>query len=808
MRRPPIIKARFGVIAALLLAPFCAHSQESHIAVDAAQVVGHVSPWIYGSCTEDVNHEIYGGLYDQKVFGESFEEPPPSAKFQDWKTFGGSWSPSGAGVAVGAAEGVKLVSNTPAFSNGSVEADVRFPHANGENAGLLVRLSEPGVGADVFIGYEISLQPNSHLILGKHRHNWQPLVDVASPFTPEAWTHLRVVLSGPRIRVFVNGSTTPAIDYTDQDAPLLTGTFALRTWHSDAAFQNVRVQIGDAPASEKHFEAIVTPAVSGMWDAIQTGTAQAEFRLDTNSPYNGAQCQMVRHCAGAGWVGVANRGLNHWGIAVQQGQELAGRLYLRGAVQGRVTLVLQSADGSRTYAIQTLHGVTPDWEKFTIALKPNATDANARLAVMLDKPGTLWLDQVVLTPTGDARFNGLPVRADIARQLQNEGVTFLRYGGSMVNAPGYRWKNMIGDPDKRPPYHGTWYPYSTNGWGIEDFVQFCAAAKIEAAFAINIEETAQDAADLAEYLNGSVTTPWGRRRAQNGHPRPYGVRWIELGNEEVIGSDNAAEYDHYIQRFNALADAIYAKDPKIQLVCSAWWRPESANVERVFKALNGKAAYWDLHVWADDAHAGSDVERQLTQMQSLFQKWVPGTAMQCVIFEENGGLHNVQRALGHATILNAVRRHNDFVPVSCPANALQPWLQNDNGWDQGQIFFTPDRVWGMPPFYAQQMASRNHLPLRVVSQTAGNTGLDVTAARSEDGKTLVLHVVNTNALAQPATISLAGFEGCKPLAQAWTLTGELQATNPPDHPELIHSQLTTISTAGTQFNYTFPAHSY
>ena len=76
--------------------------------------------------------------------------------------------------------------------------------------------------------------------------------------------------------------------------------------------------------------------------------------------------------------------------------------------------------------------------------------------------------------TGEDRFRGLPLRGDIGQAMVDQGLTFLRYGGTMINISGYRFKKMIGDRDKRPPYHGHWYRWSTNGFGIEDFLQFCA----------------------------------------------------------------------------------------------------------------------------------------------------------------------------------------------------------------------------------------------------------------------------------------------------------------------------------------------
>jgi alpha-L-arabinofuranosidase len=312
----------------------------------------------------------------------------------------------------------------------------------------------------------------------------------------------------------------------------------------------------------------------------------------------------------------------------------------------------------------------------------------------------------------------------------------------MVNAPGYRFKKMIGPRADRPPYTGHWNEYSTNGFGIPGFLQFCEAAQITAAFAINIEETAADAADMVDYLNGDASTPMGKSRAEDGHARPYQARYIEIGNEEVLfEGDDAKTADHYIDRFLSLERAIHARDPAIQLVISAWWRPESPNTEKIFRALDGKAAFWDFHVGGDEPNSGMEVDQSLTRMQTLFQRWNPSTTMRCAIFEENGGLHNMQRGLGHATNLNAVRRHGDFLLTACPANALQPWLQNDNGWDQGQIIFTPDTVWGMPPFYVQQLAAANYLPLRIRDTTEGP--LNVTATRDKAGKMIILHIVNT-----------------------------------------------------------------
>lgn len=375
----------------------------------------------------------------------------------------------------------------------------------------------------------------------------------------------------------------------------------------------------------------------------------------------------------------------------------------------------------------------------------------------------------------------------------------------MVNVPDYKFKNMIGDRAKRPQYKGNWYPYSTNGFGIEEFLQFCEAAGFVPSFAVNVGETAQDMADMIEYLNGSVTSEWGKKRAEAGHPEPYNVKYIEIGNEEVIWGDIRKDYEKYIQDFNRIYDAIKSKDPNVEFISAAWWRPDSPeNMKMVFDALDGKASYWDYHPWADDNHLGSHVEGELREMKDYFLKWNPATKMKCALFEENGLTHDMRRALGHVTIQNAARRMGDFMLTTCAANALEPYMQNDNGWNQGQIFFTPSLVWGMPPFYAKQMAAGHHKPFRVFTATEGD--LDVTAATDERKNEVVVHVSNVHDRTIKTAINLKGFENPSKI-KVISLAGDKKEKNTPEQPERIVPQEKMLYHTN-DLKYEFPANSY
>lgn len=800
-------------------------AQPSVIKVDAGKVENKLSKLLYGSNIEDVNHEIYGGFYDQRVFGESFEEPATGVNFNQWRKYSGFWS-AGAGVisikpgrnthsavrmngihqiGVEPDQSAKLIYQDLDLADGVVEADIRFT-GKGESGALLLRVTDAGVGNDIFDGYEIGLSRNGRrLILGKHRQNFELLKEVAVNVEATIWNRLKAELKGSEIIVSLNGIRL--FSYKDERDPLLKGKIGLRTWRSDLEFKDLSVS-RNGQLEKLKLSNIPTEEISYTWDHVISTKAAASFRLDSTTAYNGKKSQLIEFLSGTGRVGIANKGLNRWGIALRKGQALLGRLYLKATqLSGPVTVSLESADGSISYASQQLTGIGRDWKKHSFNLKPSATDKNARLAIYLSGKGKIWVDQVVLMGTGEDQFKGLPIRADIGKMLVAQGLTFLRYAGTMVNSPEYKFKNMIGDPDRRPPYRGHWNHYTTNGFGIEEFLKFCELTGIVPSFAVNIYETPQDMADMIEYLNGGVNTPWGAKRAANGHPKPYGVKYIEIGNEEVIfNGDSKPAYEEYVERFKLLAKAMKAKDDSLKLIHAAWWRPDSPNMEYVFKELNGLAEYWDLHVGGDDPNAGKETEKQILGMLNRFKNWDPATQMKVAVFEENGSKHGIQRALGHAGNLNAIRRHNESVLTSSPANALQPYLQNDNDWDQGQIFFSPDQVWGMPPFYSQQMQAAQHLPLRVQSSVLG--GLDVTATRTEDGKVLVLHVLNTSAAALSTKIDLTGFEGRTSNVQVWELSGPLDARNTPRKPAEYSTMKSLVALPESNGHYEFKGYSY
>ena len=783
----------------VLLTPSVSKSDDIAIDVKADQVLHQVSRLLTGACIEDVNHEIYGGLYSQMIFGESFQEPPIEPSLNGFKTFGGRWLAADGVVRVEAADGPKLVSDRAAFKDGQVGVEVFFPERKGHNAGLIVRLDQPEVGADRWFGYEVSLEPTRQsLHLARHRNNYEPLKDVPCTVPINRWIALEVKLKGSEIEVLVDG--TSILRFEDGQKARLSGTVGLRGWQSHASFRNFWVKTGGNVESLAFRQPETNPEVSGMWRTVQVGTARGQFGLVKENVFAGTQSQRVRFDSGEGRWGVENQGLNRWGLNLVGGQPYEGYVWARAETPTTLFASMESRDGSRTYSETRLDVGAGGWQRLDFTLKPDGNDRAGRFVLSLKTPGTILLGHAFLQPGEWGRFKGLPVRRDVAEGLIDQGITVLRYGGSMVNNNGYKWKSMIGPRDRRPPYAGTWYRYSTNGWGILDFMDFCEAAGFEYVPVFSMDETPQDMADFIAYARGAPDSEWGRNRVADGHPQPYKLRYMELGNEERVD-------ENYAARFEKLARAIWTRDRDVIPVVGdfAYDDPirDPLNVSGAASKIanlaghrrilelareHGREVWFDVHLWTEGPGPTKSLKALPYYIDAL-TKIADGAKHRVVVFEYNAGNHAIRRALGNALATNVIER-DGRLPIVTSANGLQPDRQNDNGWDQGLLFLNPSQIWLQPPGYVIQMQSRNYLPQVVTCEVNDPQGkLDVVARRSDDGRTLALNIVNPGDQAVAASIHLSGFVPDNPIAQVTTLNGPLDAVNTADKPHAVIPKL-------------------
>ena len=293
--------------AALLLVPMTTAAQESGatIKVEATKVEQKVTPYLYGSCIEDVNHEIYGGLYDQKIFGESFEEPIPAPRFEHFNVYDGEWSTTDGVLLSKAHNGAKIVSKE-ALGSGTVSVDIKFDKTGGhglQNAGLLLCVSRPRAGADSFYGYEVSLASDGKMItIGKHKNNWEHIVDVSVNCAPTEWNNLKARVQNRTVEILLNNKSVCTFRLSDEE--LLDGSVALRVWNVDTRFANMK--INDKPIS---LNAEIPERVSMQWDAVSKGEAVGSYMLDSKDAYNGRNSQMVELTSGRGAIGITNASL-------------------------------------------------------------------------------------------------------------------------------------------------------------------------------------------------------------------------------------------------------------------------------------------------------------------------------------------------------------------------------------------------------------------------------------------------------------------------------------------------------------------
>ena len=798
----------------LLLAATIARAQDASITIHADRPTHPVSPYLTGVCIEDVNHEIYGGLYSQMIFGESFAEPPASAAPRGFAAYGGSWEVKEERLIAGAGDGPKLIAQHPPISAGEVTVEVRFPDDSAGLAGLIVNVAQPQIGADRFVGYEVSLDPKRQLlVLGRHRNNWEPVRDLPCTVPTNKWIPLVVRITDRRLEILVDRKSI----FIDQDSRLSPGRIGLRTWKRPAEFRKltIKTERGLQLLPFEPGDARSTQGVSGMWRGFSGGSATGTFALDTNDPFAGQQSQRLTFESGQGEWGIENRGLNRQGIGLVAGRDYRGYAWLRADKPLDALFALESDNGEKTYGKTTVHVDAAQWKRFDFLLTSDSTDPAARFAIKLNAPGSLVVGHVFLQPGDWGRFKNLPVRKDVVEGLRDMGVSVMRYGGSMVNAPEYRWKKMIGPRDRRPGYKGTWYEHSSNGWGIIDFLDLCEAMQILAVPDFNIDESPQDMADFIEYVNGPADSQWGAKRSADGHPAPYRLKYLELGNEEAVD-------EIYRAKFEKLAEAIWQKDTTVTPVIGDFeYRQPIADpmnfkgAPRIkslaphqkilqFAKAHEKPVWFDVHIWN---HKPGDCAGHLAGLESLagwLEKLAPGAEFKICVFEENATNHAMTRALAHAETINGLERLAKWVPIVCAANGLQVDGQNDNGWDQGLLFMNPSKVWLQPPGYVTQMIARQRLADSLLIEVKGR--LDASGQISADRKRIGLRVVNREDHPVTAGIKIQSPPTKTRTMHSVQLSGDLTDVNSSDQPQKLVPQRRE-QPAADPTSHTFPPRS-
>lgn len=773
------------------------HGEDIRLSVDAEKKTGAVSELLYGVCMEDVNHELYGGIWAQMIFGEAFEEESSASSAAGFTSAGGSWKVNEVGgerilSVEKTANGPKLLADATVSTTGSFSADV---YVDGEGAGFLLKTSNATAGADSFDGYEVSLFENM-VRVAKHMHNYTNLKDSACSAPLRSWINLRVDVTEDSLTVYVDGERIWS--YTDP-SPIPSGAFGFRAWNASAQYKNIRVRLGSGEERELELPDFTDDLeTAGMWKAERKGSVEGNTAVITEGVYSGRQSQRLAFYAGEGSLSISNMGLNRMGMRLEGGKEYNGYFYAKS--EGvTVTLAFENADGSVRYA-ETEVRVEGDYKKYDFTLTPRTSDAKGRFVLELKRPGVLDVGYVYLQPGEWGLYKGLPVRRDVGELLEKQGITVLRFGGCMVNASGYRWKKMTGAPETRESYAGWWYPYSSFGFGIVEFLDLCEALGVEAIPDFSSYETPADMQDFVRFALGTdPEDPWVALRRSMGREEPYSLHYIQIGNEEKV--DIA-----YANRFNRIADAIWEIDDTLTLVVGDFdYKEVITDPYRFSGAASGitslaahkrildnaashnRPVFFDIHFWSE---SGSDPMKFIPAAISFYEalKTVsPEADTALCVFELNANAHDLERALCNAIAIGYAERLSDILKIVCSANALQVDRQNDNGWDQGLVFMDNSGAWYQPPAYVDRMYRDVWLPYTAAygaSEDVNGDRLDITVTVSEDGRTAAVKIVNRTGKALGIGIEIPAFSAGAS-ARAVTLSGGLKDKNTTDRKEAL-----------------------
>jgi len=264
-------------------------------------------------------------------------------------------------------------------------------------------------------------------------------------------------------------------------------------------------------------------------------------------------------------AGKKARGIEQEGLALIGTKEYTGRIVIAGdpeAAPVKVSLIW--GEGKNARKTVTISEINTDFVKVPLRFKTAATTDNGRLEIVGLGRGTFQIGTVSLMPADNV--NG--IRADTLKLLKELDSPIYRWpGGNFVS--GYDWRDGIGDPDKRPPrWDFAWNALESNDFGLDEFIVFCRLLGTEPSITVNSGfGDSHSAAKEVEYANGSVDTPMGKWRADNGHRQPYNVKWWYVGNE-MWGKFQLGymELRHYVIKHNHFARAMRKADPSIKLI--------------------------------------------------------------------------------------------------------------------------------------------------------------------------------------------------------------------------------------------------
>ena len=531
-------------------------------------------------------------------------------------------------------------------------------------------------------------------------------------------------------------------------------------------------------------------------------------------------------------TGLQNEG--YFGIGVLKGEDYRFSVWAKaadGASKIKVQLIDESTmEEHQEFVTTTLDIDSRDWKKYEVVLKSPKTDNKANLRIFLDSKNPVCLEHVSLFPVNTFKNRPNGMRRDLGQALADVHPGVLRFpGGCIVEGESlenrYQWKNTIGPVENRPLNRNRWeftfdyryFPDYFQSYGLGFFEYFQLAEDIGAeplpvlnvgmacqyqnwndpkahAALDKLQPYIQDCLDLIEFANGDTTTVWGRKRAEMGHPAPFHLKYIAVGNEQWE--------DMYFERLKPFIKAIKARYPKIQIIGTSGPNSEGKDFEHGWKAMTElKADLVDEHFYRDEkwflCHG--------LRYEGYNRKGPKVFAGEYACHGANGKKWNhFETSLYEAAFMTDLERNADIVRMATYA----PLFAHIDGWQwrPDMIWYDNVRMMKTVSYYVQQMYAKNKgtnvLKLTMngkpVAGQEGQDGLFASAVADKNDGSVVVKVINTSDWAQNITVNLKGMT--RPaMAQTTTLTStEMDDENTLDEPARIVPQEGTVTVAAAQ----------
>ena len=545
------------------------------------------------------------------------------------------------------------------------------------------------------------------------------------------------------------------------------------------------------------------------WDLVQEDGATGSMALDSTQPVNQAipaSLKLTITVAGQkGAVGVANEGF--WGIPAKPSTSYQATIYAKAdsVFAGPLVLAIVGTSTSSPIASATIPKISSDWQKYDVTLTTGGSIPAGpnRFVIFANHPGTIWFGMVSLfPPTYANRANGN--REDIMQLLADMKPAFLRFpGGNYLEGntaqTRFNWKDTIGDVAQRPGHmDDAWKYWSSDGMGLLEFLEWCEDLHMQPVLAVyggyslhgehfapgpDLQPYVNDALDEIEYITGDASTKWGAERAKDGHPAPFALKYIEIGNEDEF-DPHVGDYDG---RFAQFFDAIRAKYPQLKLIATAAVTTRAADLidEHYYRRSADEMA----------AHANDYDTRRRTAQKVFVGEWATRVG---------GPTPNMDAGLADAAWLTGLERNSDLVVMASYA----PLFVNVNDgafqWQPDLIGYNADSSYGSPSYYVQKMFATNHgdmiIPISAhnvpskewqpFSPDRGARGappirqpiveqipmMFFDATRDSDTGTIYVKIVNRAEAAEPVHIAITGASSIDPLGKMITLN----ASSPSD----------------------------